>query len=381
MVTRTTIGILLGATVLVLTACSPVSSGSNTTAGQATLSDQAPSGPYAYLSSAALDGLRVKLGAAAEVKPTGRVREFQLVAKKAPWELVPGKTVEAFTYNGTVPGPTIRVTEGDTVRVTLKNELDQETTVHWHGLHVPNNMDGVPPFTQAPVKPGETFTYEFVASHAGTFMYHPHINSVTQIDNGLYGLLIIDPQQPDQPKFDKEFAMVLGAWNLPEGQNVPAGGQHQMPGSQMGGMNMNYNWFTINGKAFPATPEWVVRQGDVVRVRIVNVSNLAHPMHLHGHDFKVVAKDGEPIPPERQQVMNTLTVSPGETYDVVFIANNPGTWVFHCHELHHTENEGVEPGGLVQVVRYEGSQPTTAPANPQPQPTPTMPARMPGMGH
>lgn len=217
-------------------------------------------------------------------------------------------------------------------------------------------------------------------------MYHPHINSVAQIDHGLYGLLIIDPQQPDQPQFDREFTMMLGAWNLSSDGETSAGGQHQMPGgqmmpgAQMGGMTMTYNWFTINGKAFPATPEWVVKHGDVVRVRLVNISNLVHPMHLHGHDFKVVAKDGEPIPPERQQTMNTLAVNAGETYDIVFIANNPGTWVFHCHELHHAKNDGVEPGGLMQVIRYEGSQaPAAGPASPVA--TPTMPATMPGMRH
>lgn len=387
MTTRSiTLGLLVGAAVLVLGACSLAGPQSTAPTGQAAPSSQAPSGPYAYLSSAALQALPVELSASPDIKPTGQVREFQLVAKKGPWELAPGKTVEAITYNGSVPGPTIRVTEGDTVKVTLKNELEQDTTIHWHGLHVPNSMDGVPPFSQAPIKPGETFTYEFIASHAGTFMYHPHINSVEQIDNGLYGLLLIEPQQPDQPKFDKEFTMLLGAWNLPSGVDAPTGGQHQMPGgqtmpgAQMGGMDMTYNWFTINGKAFPATPEWVVKQGDVVRVRIVNISNLAHPMHLHGHDFKVVAKDGEPLPPERQQTINTLSVDAGETYDIVFIANNPGTWVFHCHELHHTENDGVEPGGLMQVIRYEGSQaPAVAPANPVA--TPTMPASMPGMRH
>ncbi len=381
-----TIGAILGVAVLAVGAYVLAGARLSMPTGQAAPASQAPGGPSAYLSSAALQALPVKLSANPNIKPTGQVREFQLVAEKAPWELAPGKTVEAITYNGTVPGPTIRVTEGDTVKVTLKNELEQETTIHWHGLHLPNKMDGVPPFSQAPIKLGETFTYEFVASHAGTFMYHPHINSVEQIDNGLYGLLIIDPQQPDQPKFDKEFTMLLGAWNLPSGGETPAGGQHQMPGgqtmpgAQMGGMNMNYNWFTINGKAFPATPEWVVKQGDVVRVRLANISNLAHPMHLHGHDFKVVAKDGEPIPPERQQTMNTLSVDAGETYDIVFIANNPGTWVFHCHELHHTENDGVEPGGLMQVIRYEGGQ-APAPVNPQPRSTPTMPANMPGIGH
>ena len=124
-------------------------------------------------------------------------------------------------------------------------------------------------------------------------------------------------------------------------------------GPSTGGMSMAYNWFTINGKAFPAAEPWTVALGDLVRVRLINLSNLAHPMHLHGHDFKVVAKDGEALGAPLQQVMNTLTVNPGETYDLVFLANNPGTWVFHCHELHHTENDGVEPGGLMQVIEYE----------------------------
>lgn len=389
------VGTLFGAAVLVLGACSSaryeraVAAATNPSATVAPTS-QAPNDPYAHLSSAALDALPIELSAATEIKPTGQVREYQLVAKRASWEIAPGKTVEAITYNGTVPGPTIRVTEGDTVRVTLKNELDQETTIHWHGLHVPNNMDGVPPFSQAPIKPGASFTYEFIASHAGTFMYHPHTNSVEQIDNGLYGLLIIDPQRPGGTTFDEEFTMLLGAWNLPSGEvGAASRGQHEMqdgqtmPGADMAGMSMNYNWFTINGKAFPAVPEWTVEQGDLVRVRIVNISNLAHPMHLHGQDFKVIAKDGEPLKPALQQTMNTLTVNAGETYDIAFIANNPGTWVFHCHELHHTENDGVEPGGLMQVIRYEGSpaQPVVPAAPQAPQATPTMPANMPGMRH
>ncbi|MEK7215212.1 MAG: multicopper oxidase domain-containing protein, partial [Chloroflexota bacterium] len=197
-------------------------------------------------------------------------------------------------------------------------------------------------------------------------MYHPHTNAVAQIDNGLYGVLIVDPQQPDAPKPAQEFTMMLGAWNLPSsGAMAPAapgpmpggGGMPGMGGMMPGiggtpgmgggggvGMMMNYNWFTINGKAFPATGEWVVRENDIVRVRLINVSNLAHPMHLHGQDFKVIAKDGEPLAAGLQTVMNTLTLNPGGTYDVLFLANNPGVWVFHCHELHHVENDGVEPG-------------------------------------
>ena len=457
------------------------------------------------------DSLPVTLSYSAEPEPTGQVKAYDLVVRQASWELLPGVTVPAITYNDTIPGPAILVKEGDTLQVTVKNELDQDTSIHWHGLHVPNDMDGVPGVTQAPIKPGETFIYQFPASHAGTFMYHPHINSVAQIDNGLYGLLVIEPQRPDTPVFDKEFSMMLGAWVVGNGpahaqmdtmgrqmremgtqmmdlesqmsmmgeMNGPmddlrrqmgnmgqemmgmgdqmegaarqmeqgggtmedmgepiedwrrqmgdmveemmdmsgrmrdmgsqAGMEDQLgdigqrlatmsdqmramssqmgditgpmdgAGGQMGGMNMDYNYFTINGKAYPASEPWTVREGDRVRVRLVNISNLAHPMHLHGQDFKVIAKDGEPIPQANQQWMNTLSVDSGETYDVAFIADNPGNWVFHCHELHHTENNGVEPGGLIQLIQYEGYQGYLQ--NAGPDAAAPMPPSLPGMGH
>jgi manganese oxidase len=320
------------------------------------------------------------IGVANNPKPTGQVREFQLVAKEVDWEIAPRVSVPAITYNGQVPGPLIRVTEGDTIRVTLKNELTQATTIHWHGLHIPNAMDGVAGVTQPPIKPGESFTYEFPASHAGTFMYHSHLNATAQIDRGLYGPIIIDPATPPPTRFDKDFTMMLGAWNtnaMPEAGHAMSDGESMDGQMVAGGMNMNYNYFTINGKAYPSTEPWTVKQGDLVRVRMINISNLAHPMHLHGGDFTVIAKDGEPIRPELQQTMNTLSLDAGEIYDVVFRADNPGTWVFHCHELHHVENDGVEPGGLIQVIQYEGA--TSGSAAPS-EPT-AMPANMPGMSH
>jgi manganese oxidase len=324
------------------------------------------------------------LGVAGKPQPTGQVREFQLVAKEATWEIAPGVAVPAITYNGQVPGPTIRVTEGDTLRVTLSNELAQATAIHWHGLHVPNAMDGVPPYTQPAIEPGQRFTYEFVASHAGTFMYHSHLNAVEQIDRGLYGALIIDPATTPPARFDKEFTMLLSAWDttamLATGHAMPGGGA--MPGQTggMGGMAMAYNYFTINGKAFPANEAWTVREGELLRVRIINISNLAHPMHLHGQDFTVVAKDGEPIRADLQQTMNTLSVDAGETYDIAFRIDSPGTWLFHCHELHHTENDGVEPGGLIQVIQTGTTAPAGTGTTPATSPTP-MPSKMPGMGH
>lgn len=335
-----------------------------------------------------LGGTGVDLGGVRQPEPTGEVKEFDLVAREAPWEIAPGVTVNAMTFNGTVPGPTIRVTEGDTIRVTVRNELPEATSVHWHGLHIPNEMDGVPPFTQDPIEPGETFTYEFAAPHAGTFMYHSHLNAVEQVDRGLYGLLIIDPQSPGGTKFDREFIMMLSAWmvdpTMPSSEHEMPGGEtmagQTQPSSGQGGMNMDYNYFTINGKAFPLNDPWTVREGDVVRVRIANISNLAHPMHLHGADFAVVAKDGEALPAAQQQVMNTLSIDAGETYDIVIVADNPGTWVFHCHELHHTENDGVEPGGLIQVIQYEGYEGAESPGDTEPATPSPVPEEMPGMG-
>lgn len=330
------------------------------------------------------------------IQKTGKVQEVHLEAKTAKWEVVSGVTTEAITFNGTVPGPLIRAKEGDTIRVVLKNSLKEETSIHWHGLHVPNKMDGVPSFTQHAVKPGETFTYEFTANHAGTYMYHSHFNSIEQIDKGLYGLLIIDPKN-ETVKHDREYSYIIGGWNIPDQKNGGKAGDekdsmagmskgspsplkmkgnvtHMMkqglktksmegmtPGANMempdkkeeaGStvMGMDYNYWTMNGKSFPDTQPIEVKKGDWVRIRLANISNGIHPMHLHGHDFRVIAKDGHPL--STPQVMNTVTLNPGETYDIDFIADNPGEWVFHCHELHHTTNADVEPGGLLTLVKY-----------------------------
>jgi FtsP/CotA-like multicopper oxidase with cupredoxin domain len=244
------------------------------------------------------------IGAAvAKPAPTGQVREFHLVAKQATWEIAPGVTVPAITYNGQIPGPLIRVTEGDTVRVTLENELDQPTSIHWHGLHVPNNQDGVVPFSQPEIAPGQSYTYEFTASHAGTFMYHSHQNAVAQIDRGLYAPLIIDPAKPTAARFDREFTMVLSAWDTTAladaGHAMPGGAP--MVGPPVGAMTMAYTFFTINGKAFSSNPPWTVQEGDLVRVRIVNISNLVHPMHFHGHDFTSSPRTASRSAPRRSR--------------------------------------------------------------------------------
>ncbi|MDZ7744148.1 MAG: multicopper oxidase domain-containing protein [Candidatus Saccharibacteria bacterium] len=253
------------------------------------------------------------------------VKEFELTAEHIVWEYADGVQLESWTFGGQIPGPQIRVTEGDQVRVIFKNELPVATTVHWHGVDVPNAMDGVPNVTQAAVEPGETFIYEFTADPAGTKFYHSHGShhgdEHQQVDMGLSGPLVIEPA--DSPPIDKEFIMMLG--ERPEAGVYP-----------------------INGKIFPEPEVLTVSEGDRVRVRMINASSSAiHPMHLHGHQFEVVAMDGNDVPVAAIQKRNTQPMMPGEIYDIEFTADNPGDWMFHCHELVHVA------GGMVALLAYE----------------------------
>lgn len=268
------------------------------------------------------------------------VKVFDLRAEPVLWNILDDVTVTAWTYNGTVPGPMIRVTEGDRVRINFTNNLPEPTTIHWHGLNVPNAMDGVPGVTQEAVQPGETFTYEFEARPVGTFMYHSHADSDVQVSVGLYAPFIIDPAQPEAPAPDVDVTLMFSEWRVVDGLTYPA-----MP---MAGSEPNY--FTINGHAFPATETITVQRGQRVRLRLIGIGQFVHPMHLHGMPFEVVAIDGYPVPEGARQMRDTLSVAPGERYDIEFVATELGTWMFHCHILHHVTNDGVEPGGLALVI-------------------------------
>lgn len=268
------------------------------------------------------------------------VKVFEITTQEVQWPIMEGVSVTALTYNGTVPGPLMRVTEGDRVRVLVKNELDDPTTVHFHGVELPNAMDGVPDVTQDPILPGETFVYEFEAKPAGTFWYHSHFEGDVQVGAGLYAPFIVDPKESADPLPDVDVTLMIGEWLVRGGQTFAA-----MP---MGGMEPNY--FTINGKAFPATETIDVKKGQLVRLRLVGTGQFIHPMHLHGLPFKVVATDGHPVPEAAQLTKDTLSVAPGERYDIEFVATEPGQWMLHCHILHHTTNDNVEPGGLMLVV-------------------------------
>ncbi len=257
----------------------------------------------------------------------GDVKVFQLTCVATRWEVRPGEWKDVYAYNGTLPGPEIRVTEGDKVRVIVKNELPESTSVPWHGLMTPNGMDGVPFITQPPIKPGETFTYEFVARPAGSHMYHSHHNAMEQVGKGLLGPFIVEPRDKSKyPAFDKEYTMVL---------------------------NDTLLGFTLNGKSFPATQPLTAKLGQKVLVRFMNEGLMNHPMHLHGMPMRVVAKDGWLLP--NPYMCDTLDVAPGDRYDVIIECDNPGTWAFHCHTLSHAESpQGMF--GLVTVLVVEGDQ-------------------------
>jgi FtsP/CotA-like multicopper oxidase with cupredoxin domain len=250
------------------------------------------------------------------------VKIYDLTASVVQWEVEPGRKVEAWAYNGVVPAPQIRVREGDRVRVNLKNDLPESTAIHFHGLELPNDQDGVPFITQPPVKPGASYTYEFTVPNAGSHMYHSHHNAAKQVSLGLLGAFIVEPKNTaGEPKVDVDYVMIL---------------------------NDGMHGYTLNGKGFPATEPIVAKLGQKVRIRYMNEGMMIHPMHLHGMHQTVIAKDGWPLPAPYR--CDTLNIAPGERYDVVVNCNNPGTWAFHCHILPHAESDHGMFGMVTALV-------------------------------
>lgn len=273
------------------------------------------------------------------------VKVFNLEVSVVRWYILPNVAVDAFAYNGQIPGPRLRVTEGDRVRIIVHSALPETTTVHWHGLILPNNMDGPVFITQDPIRSGDSYTYEFTAEQAGTFFYHSHDHPDRQQGLGLYGALIIDPKDnSSDPKADLEYVIQLQEWLLREGLTYPAM-------LMEGGLP---NFFTINGRAYPATDTIHMRVGQTVKLRFIGTSNnFIHPMHVHGGPFTVVATDGVTLSPSRRYQADTINLGPGQRYDVIWPARRPGKWLIHCHIPHHTENDNVEEqggGGLMMVL-------------------------------
>jgi hypothetical protein len=255
------------------------------------------------------------------------------------------KKVRVWGYNGTTPGPTIECYEGDRIRVILENELPEPTSIHWHGLEVPNDQDGAGGHTEPPTPPGGTHVYEFTLYQTGTFLYHSGFNMMKQDSNGLAGFVVVHPREPVQ-RIDRDFAIMLQEWAF-------------LPGNPYADLvTMDFNWFTFNGKAAPDIEVLTANQGDRVRIRFGNISMDSHPIHIHGYAWKVVGTEGGPIPEAAQWPGATVNVPPGSTRDVEFVAWNPGIWRLHCHKLHHIINAHADVpmgvmahGGMFTLVR------------------------------
>lgn len=258
----------------------------------------------------------------------GRVKVFHLVAEPVKRELMPGRMIDVWGYNGVCPGPTIEANRGDRVRIILDNHLPEPTTMHWHGLEIPIQMDGMPYISQKPIVPGGRFVYEFALDQDGTFFYHSH--GAMQEMMGMVGMFILHPREAYAPRVDHDFGLVLQEWALLPNNSIP------------NTANMEFNWLTINGKAAPATTPLVVRQGNRVRVRMVNLGMDHHPIHLHGNTFVVTGTEAGRQPESTWGPGNTVLLGVAQARDIEFIASNPGDWMIHCHLPHHMMNSMMD---------------------------------------
>ena len=274
------------------------------------------------------DGKAHDLGDGTQTAPytvVNGVKVFQLRMYPKRWQVSKGKFRTAWTFNGIVPGPVIRVHEGDKLKLVVRNDLPEMTGVHWHGMELPNDQDGVPGMTQNPIEPHTTFTYQWTALVAGTHWYHSHMGG-NQIGSGLYGALEVVPRVGDIVS-DRDYRLIIGDGRL---------------------------GLTLNGHSFPATRPLKAKVGERVRIRLIGTGpELIHPIHIHGQPFEVVAQDGMNLPaPVR---MDTLTVAVGQTYDIVVVPRRPGKWLVHCHIFSHSESMS----GMMGLVTYLDVQPST----------------------
>ncbi len=257
------------------------------------------------------------------------VKVGHLVAHEFDHELAPGLKVKAWGYNGSTPGPTIEVTQGDRVRFYVTNRLPEPTTVHWHGVILPNGMDGVSGLNQKPIEPGETFLYEFTFKDAGTFMYHPHFDEMTQMALGMNGMIVVHPKAPKGPRIDRDFALMAHEWLIHPGAARPD------PSAMA-----DFNVLTFNSKAFPATAPLVMGVGERVRVRVGNLSPMDHhPIHLHGLSAELTWTDGGEVPQSARYPETTFLVPVGAVRVFEFTPREAGDWAMHCHMTHHVMNQ------------------------------------------
>lgn len=255
----------------------------------------------------------------------GGFKVFRLVAHVFKQQIAPNKTIDVWGFNGSAPGPTFQVTQGDRVRVIFENQLPEPCSIHWHGFEDQIQFDGMPGISQAPTRPGESFVYEFDIHQAGTYFYHSHM--AMQEMAGMLGAFIMHPREAYTPHCDKDFVLHFQEYAVLANNTVP------------NTMKMEFNWLVINGKAGPAATPLIVRQGDRVRLRFINLGMDHHPIHLHGHTFHVTGTEGGRIQPSAWWPGNTALVGVGQVRDVELVANNPGDWMLHCHMPHHMMNQ------------------------------------------
>ena len=280
------------------------------------------------------------------------VKVFHLVAEEVWHNFASGLKAKCWGYNGKVHGPTIEAVEGERIRIYVTNKLKAPTSVHWHGVFLPNGMDGVGGLNQRAIQPGETFKYEWTVRQSGTYMYHSHHDEMTQMGMGMMGMLIFHPRtvSPDY-KVDRDFAIMLSEWRIDPGTTTP--NPNEMT---------DFNVLTMNAKCYPGTEPLVAKMGDRVRIRFGNLSAMDHhSIHLHGHYFKITATNGGRIATSAQHPGSTLFVPVGDTQDIEFIASEPGDWAIHCHMTHHVMNQmghdfpnvvGIQKEGFDQKVRH-----------------------------
>ena len=302
------------------------------------------------------------------ISRTGRTKTFTLTLATANFEPLPGHSVALRAVNGLSPGPTLHATEGDEMQITVVNRLAMAATIHWHGIPVPFLMDGAGMISQQAIEPGQTFEYRFTAPQAGTYMYHSHYNDLEL--QSVAGMIVIDPQESGrEPRYASDVPIFISSIEWEPARDVeaqavlansmmmssmasdPKADPKPGMGDAMDRMDMVEYW-CFNGKTYPATKPISVKTGDLVRVRFANLTNMAHPIHLHGHWFRLIAQDGSPL--ERPSIVNTMPVHPGQTIDIDFLANNPGVWPLHCHILSHMVDNHDMMSGLMTVVRYDG---------------------------
>jgi len=257
----------------------------------------------------------------------GDWKEFHLVAEPVVREMAPGMKAHLWGYNGQSPGPTIECVEGDKVRIFVTNKLPEHTTVHWHGMLLPNGMDGVGGLTQPHIKPGQTFVYEFAMKKSGTFMYHPHSDEMVQMAMGMMGMFVVHPRDPNFMRVDRDFVFIMSSYLIDPGTYLPKVAEMT-----------DFNMWTWNTRVFPGIDPLPIRQGDRVRVRMGNLTMTNHPIHLHGHHFSVTCTDGGWVPESARWPETTIDVPVGAVRALDVVAEHPGDWAFHCHKSHHTMN-------------------------------------------